>query len=208
MNFDLEEKLFTLVEEGKLNEAIQLAEKELKEVPNTDCHQVIGKDLKHLAADLKEYIKEFEQSTTAVLKKKQGFIKSLLSPKKNIKPAAYYCEMNGFTINYDRWFLDLFAYESYGKHDLDDWDWLADFYDLTHESLTITGFEAIQKAYQKAAENDRLKEPIVRQAYDICELLVILRLQELFQEVYLENNWTKTPMFVTAHDYELIYQAN
>ena len=185
MNFDLEEKLFTLVEEGKLNEAIQLAEKELKEVPNTDFHQVIGKDLKHLAADLKEYIKEFEQS----FKQRSS------------------CR-NGFTINYDRWFLDLFAYESYGKHDLDDWDWLADFYDSTHESLTITGFEAIQKAYQKAAENDRLKESIIRQAYDICELLVILRLQELFQKVYLENNWTKTPMFVTAHDYELIYQAN
>ena len=59
-------------------------------------------------------------------------------------------------------------------------------------------------------DNDRFEEPNIDQAYEVCELLVILRLQELFQEAYkeVENKWSKVPIFVTAHDYEMIYKVN
>ncbi len=207
MNFELADKLTELLNANKLDDAINLAENELKNIPETDFHRIIGKDLKHMTNDLKEFIKTFDKTTTEVLKKKQGFLKSIFGTKGNLKPAAYYCEMNGFTINYDRWFIDLFSFD---KFETDDWDWLSDFYDSTAKDLTITGFEEIQKVFQDVHENKRFKEPNIDKAYEVCELIVILRLQELFRATYnsCDNEWTKVPMFVTAHDYEMIYRTN
>lgn len=207
MNFELADKLSELLESKKLDKAIAMAEQELKNIPTTDFHKILDKNLLHLTSDLAKHINEFEKSTKEVLKKKQGFIKNLFGSGKEVKPAAYYCEMNGFTINYDRWFIDLFSFEIYS---LTDWEWLSDFYDSTANDLTITGFEEIQKAFEDVHENNRFEEPNIDQAYEVCELLVILRLQELFRETYKdeESEWSKIPMFVTAHDYEMIYKVN
>src|SRR5690606_1942566 len=207
MNFELADKLSELLESKKLDEAIAMAEKELNNIPTTDFHKILDKNLLHLTYDLAKHINEFDKSTTQVLKKKQGFIKNLFGSGKEVKPAAYYCEMNGFTINYDRWYIDLFSFENYS---LTDWEWLSDFYDSTANDLTITGFEEIQKAFEDVHENNRFEEPNIDKAYEVCELLVILRLQELFRETYKLNqgDWDKIPMFITAHDYELIFKAN
>jgi hypothetical protein len=207
MNFELADKLYELLESGKLDEAIAMAERELKEISTTNFHKILDKNLLHLTSELAKHINEFDKSTKDVLKKKQGFIKNLFGSEKGIKPAAYYCEMNGFTINYDRWFIDLFSFENCS---LTDWEWLSDFYDSTANDLTITGFEDIQKAFEDVHENNRFEEPNILNAYQVCELLVILRLQELFREVYKlsKDEWTDIPMFVTAHDYDLIYKAN
>ncbi len=207
MNFELADKLQELLDNKKLVNAIALAENELSRIPITDFHKILGRNLLHLTSDLINHIKEFDKSTNAVLKKRQGTIKNLLRLGKDVKPAAYYCEMNGFTINYDRWYIDLFSFE---KYSLSDWDWLSDFYDSTATDFTITGLEDIQKAFEDVHENNRFQEPNIDKAYGVCELLVILRLQELFQKIYktTRNEWTTIPMFVTAHDYELIFKAN
>ena len=207
MNFELADKLSELLESKKLDEAIAMAEQELKKIPTTDFHKILDKNLLHLTSDLAKYIIEFDKSTKEALKKKQGFIKNLFGSGKEVKPAAYYCEMNGFTINYDRWFIDLFSFENYS---LTDWEWLSDFYNSTPNDLTITGFEEIQKAFEDVHENNRFEEPNIDKAYEVCELLVILRLQELFRETYKlhQGDWDKIPMFITAHDYELIFKVN
>ncbi|MCC5916087.1 MAG: hypothetical protein JJU02_02045 [Cryomorphaceae bacterium] len=207
MNFELADKLSELLESKKLDEAIAMAEQELKNIPTTDFHKILDKNLLHLTSDLAKHINKFDKSTKEVLRKKQGFIKNLFGSGKEVKPAAYYCEMNGFTINYDRWFIDLFSFENYS---LTDWEWLSDFYDSTANDLTITGFEEIQKAFEDVHENNRFEEPNIDKAYEVCELLVILRLQELFRETYKLNQgeWDDIPMFITAHDYELIFKAN
>lgn len=207
MNFELADKLYGLLESNKLDEAIAIAEQELREIPITDFHKILGKNLLHLTSDLAKHINEFDKSTRQILKKKQGFIKNLFGSEKGIKPAAYYCEMNGFTINYDRWYIDLFSFENYS---LTDWEWLSDFYDSTANDLTITGFEDIQKVFEDVHENNRFEESNIDKAYEVCELLVILRLQELFRATYKTNqgDWDNIPMFVTAHDYELIYRVN
>ena len=203
MNFELADKLYVLLETKKLDEAIALAEAELKNVPKTNFHQLIGRNLLHLVSDLRTYIRAFDESTTDVLKKKQGFFKNILGSKKKRKPAAYYCEMNGFTINYDRWYIDQFSFD---KFSLESWDWLSDFYDSTAKDFTITGFEDIQKAFQDVHENNRFNEPHIGKAYGVCELLVILRLQELFKAAYdgYQSEWSHTKMFVTSNDYDLI----
>lgn len=207
MNFELADKLSEFLESKKLDEAIALAEQELKNIPTTDFHKILDKNLLHLTSELAKHIKEFDKSTKEVLRNKRGFIKNLFGSGKGVKPAAYYCEMNGFTINYDCWFIELFSFENYS---LTDWEWLSDFYDSTVNDLTITGFEEIQKAFEDVHENNRFEEPNILNAYQVCELLVILRLQELFREVYKASNseWSDIPMFVTAHDYDLIYNAN
>lgn len=207
MNFELADKLSELLESKKLDEAIAMAEQELKNIPTTDFHKILDKNILHMTSNLANHINEFDKSTKEVLKKKQGFIKNLFGSGKEVKPAAYYCEMNGFTINYDRWFIDLFSFESYS---LTDWEWLSDFYDSTANDLTITGFEEIQKAFEDVHENNRFEESNIINAYQVCELLVILRLQELFREVYQSGNydWSDIPMFVTAHDYEMIFKVN
>jgi hypothetical protein len=207
MNFELADKLSGLLESKKLDEAIKMAEQELREIPTTDFHKILDRNLLHLTSDLAKHIIEFDKVTKDVLKKKQGFIKNLFGSGKEAKPAAYYCEMNGFTINYDRWYIDLFSFENYS---LTDWEWLSDFYDSSVNDLTITGFEDIQKVFEDVHENKRFEEPNIDKAYEVCELLVILRLQELFRESYKLNQgaWDKIPMFVTAHDYELIYKVN
>jgi len=76
--------------------------------------------------------------------------------------------------------------------------------------LTITGFEDIQKVFEDVHTNNRFEEPNTDKAYEVCELLVILKLQELFRATYKTNqgNRENIPMFVTAHDYELIYKVN
>jgi hypothetical protein len=207
MNFELADKLSELLESKKLDEAIAMAERELKNIPATDFHKILGKNLLHLIPDLAAHIEEFDKSTRQVLKKKQGIVKNLFGSGKAVKPAAYYCEMNGFTINYDRWFIDLFSFE---KCSLTDWEWLADYYDSTAIDLTLTGFEEIQKVFEDVYENNRFEEPNIDKAYEVCELLVILRLQELFGETYQLNpgDWSKISMFVTAHDYEMILKVN
>ena len=207
MNFELADKLSELLESKRLDEAIAMAEQELKNIPTSEFHKILDKNLLHLTSDLAKHINEFDKSTKEVLKKKQGFIKNLFGSGKEVKPAAYYCEMNGFTINYDRWFIDLFSFENYS---LTDWEWLSDFYDSTSNDLTITGFEDIQKVFEDVHENSRFEEPNIDKAYEVCELLVILRLQELFRETYKLNqgDWDKIPMFVTAHDYEMIFKVN
>lgn len=199
MNFELEDILREYVKKDDLATAIQIAEKELCKVPLTDFHKLIGKDLLHLETDLSKYLSKFY----ATVKRKYTFT----FPR---KLKAFYAEMNDFTINYDRWFLDLFAFS---KLETGDDEWLADYDYAAKYDLTITGFEQFQKAYEDVHRNQKLEVLEIEQAYEIVELLIILRMQELFRETYKKAKakglkWSEYPMFITAHDYEMIYRIN
>lgn len=198
MNFDLEDKLNEYVKRNELDSAIQIAETELSKIPQTDFHQLIGMNLLHMESELDKYISKFY----SIVK-----LKYALNFGKKLK--AFYCEMNGFTINYDRWFIDLFSFSKIGE---EDYDWLADYDHLTKNDLTITGFENLQKVYEDVYKNKKYEIPEIEQAYEVSELLIILRLQELFRKTYQSaksngKKWTEFPVFVTAHDYEMIYQT-
>ena len=211
MNFELAEKLNQFLVKNEIGAAIEMAETELKSIPETDFHRIIGKNLLHLSKLLAVHLDEFYKSVqTTIPKKKQGFFKTIFSKNESGEIKAFYCEMNGFTINYDRWFIDLFAYDRISE---EYYDWLPDFYDMNDNDMNITGFEDIQKAFEDVHENNRFEEANINESYEICELLVILRLQELFRFTYktvLEDGkeWVNIPMFVTAHDYELIYRVD
>jgi len=198
MSFELEDKLNEYVKQNELDSAIQIAESELSKIPQTEFHQLIGMNLLHLESELSEFISKFYSSVK---------LKYTFSFSKKLK--AFYCEMNGFTINYDRWFIDLFSFSKIGK---EDYEWLADFEHHTNKDLTITGFEKLQKVYEDVYKNQKHNIPEIEQAYGVAELLIILRLQELFRETYKSaksngKKWIEFPIFVTAHDYEMIYRT-
>lgn len=193
MNFDLAEELNEFLVDNQLEKAVQLAEKELSALPKTDFHKIIGRDLKPLTENLVSYIDSFYKAA-----------------KTEIDVKAIYSEMNGFTINYDLWFIDLFAFTQRGG--LEDLDWLADFEVSSDDSLVISGFEDLQAVYQDYMEKEKWRNKELEAACEICELLVILRLQELFKEAkklatIQKASWINIPVFVTAHDYDLVYEV-
>lgn len=193
MNFDLADELKKYLIENRLDLAINLAEKKLNELPDTEFHKIIDRSLKALAENLVNYISTFYNN------QKNTF---------NVK--AIYSEMNGFTINYDLWFIDLFAYTEVGT--LEDLDWLADFESSSDESMIINGFEDLQSVYEDYMENEKWKNKELEKACEICELIIILRLQELFKEAKdIANkrnlNWKDILLFATAHDYDMVYEA-
>lgn len=190
---DLTGKLEQLVLDNKLEKAIKIAEEKLINLPQTDFHKIIGKNLLHLTGELVNYISEFHKTA-----------------QNEIDVKAIYSEMNGFAFNYELWVIDLFGFKECGG--LDDLDWFADFEVSSNDYMVITGFEELQNVYKDYRENEKWKDKMLREADEICSLLIILRLQELFQEVKKtaitkKVIWADIPIFATAHDYDMIYEA-
>jgi hypothetical protein len=213
MNFELYEKLSDLLKAHQLDEAINLAEYELKQLDVSPFHNVLSRDLLHLKPMLLEYIDNFYKDASMFFEGgKSSFITSLIKPKNETKQAleTIYCEMNGFAINYDLWYIELFAYNQ--KGDFDDLDWLSDFQYSSEKIMAITGFEDLQATYQDYMENEKWKDDKLKACSDICEFLIILRLQDLFRQTFIQANklkrkWVQTPIYITAHDYEIIYRT-
>ncbi|HTJ48852.1 MAG TPA: hypothetical protein VL443_05295 [Cyclobacteriaceae bacterium] len=182
---DVHEVLGPLLAEHKLKDAIHWCETELSKTSNQNDKLFINRNLNHLIGPLKEWIDKFYKRVSG-----------------NIEVKAMYCEMNGFTINPDLWFADLFAYDEY--HGLSDLDWLGDWQGENatfRDSFIISGLDDLQKEYEKGGERNLL-----------CDFLIILRFQELFknalEKAQQENSpWANIPILVTAHDWEFIYQT-
>jgi len=106
---------------------------------------------------------------------------------------AIYTETNGFDINPDSWFFDLFGFETCG--DLGDDSWLGDF-DCDISGGELLGMEALQAVYAQERKNRDLDE--VR---DIASLLVVLKFQRLIQKSLALLPDLDIPVIVDAHDF-------
>lgn len=206
MDFDIEEILQKLINDDKLSEAIQFAEKGLSKFESTDFPEIIGEDLLNQVKELEKYLDSCFRKI-----KRKSLIESFWNQNNEESIKAIYGEMNGFSINYDLWFVDFFKFNFIGEKD--DLDWLADGQGLSNKSFIIKGFEEIQKIYQVHHQNKMYEYDEHEDAADTCDYVVILRLFELFYEVInkgkLENKeWSKIPFFVTSHDCELVYKMN
>lgn len=183
------EHIQDLIQAGKIEEAIRETEAKLSQLPQSGFHQVIGKDLLHLQSTLASFLSYFYEDMTV---------------KEELEIKALYVEMNSFTTQYQRWFLHLLAYES--LHSRDNLDWLADFNGESEKTLTITGYEALQEANEKYMQSEGYRDDQLREACELHEYLVILRVQELVRHTVTANKgkaaWAAVPVFVSAHDYE------
>ncbi|MEM6845370.1 MAG: hypothetical protein AAF632_24370 [Bacteroidota bacterium] len=196
MNSELEKKLQSYLNQDDVTSCILLVERSLTDYRSSDFYKIVGQNLLHQAKYLKNYLDSFMET---------------ISLGESTK--AIYAEMNGFSINYDQWYIDFFAFEALG--DMEDLDWLADWEEgnESESPFIIEGLEPIQNIYKNYHENKLWKNPHDRKVAELCELAVVLKLQELIKKVIemgkSENaSWASMPTFVTAHDYELIYRKN
>lgn len=190
---EIEEQINEMILADRLDEAIELAEIELSKQPLTEFHRIIDCSFLALKNALINFIDNFHTQA-----------------KQKIEVKAIYVEMNGFTINTDVWYLEPFAFKQCG--DLSDLDWLADYDFYDGNVLTLGGLEKLQAAFQEYQDKESWKDEGLKHTSDLCEFLIILRLQQLFREAKItarEKNmsWANIPIFVTAHDYDLIYEA-
>lgn len=184
-----------LIRNNQLADAFKLTRNKLQQLPLTDFHYILEIEWLPLAENVALYIEKFYKSAKRKLKLVE----------------AIYCEMNAFTINYDNWFVQFFAYEKYMG--TEDFDWLAD-YDYTQDNaLLFTGLERIQSIFKDYIENEKWKDKNMKEAFDVSEYIIILGVQRLFREAYViaknkKFNWVNIPVFVNAHDYDdLIYNV-
>lgn len=183
------EQILDLIQAGKITEAIRETEEKLNQLPPSDFHQVIGKSLLHMQPALTSFLNYFYAAMTE---------------EEELDIKALYIEMNSFTTQYQRWFLHLLAYESLSTPG--NLDWLTDFSGESEKTLTITGFEALQQVNEKYMQAEGYRNDELRQACELQEYLVILRMQELVQQTLQANKgkapWAALPVFAAAHDYE------
>lgn len=111
---------------------------------------------------------------------------------------AAYTEMNGFDINPDRWYCDLFAYDHDGG--LDVFDWLSDWQSEYFEDYTIQGLEPLQAVYGSDAFHDEQYDD----AACIAGLVVVAKFQRFIQLAAQQMKHLCVPVYITAHDYDYI----
>jgi len=212
MDFTLIDELNELLKIGKIEQAIEITESKLRLQKNSGFHKILGRDLLDMTQELSESLEKFHKSANKYFKSENMKVNG----DKELK--SIYCEMNGFTINCDLWFVDFFAFPFYNG--MDDLDWTADFeFDSSDEITIIKGYEDLQRVYSETKEEDddymeieRSFDKSLEEAYFLCEQLIILRLQQLFRNAYFESKkmnfeWTRIPVLVTAHDSNLIFNS-
>jgi hypothetical protein len=117
---------------------------------------------------------------------------------------AIYLEMNGFDINYDRWYFDTFGYAEYFT-DPDDLEWLCDWSSGDWEQVTLTGLELVQNDFEWYHENEICEQENYTAAYDIAVQLVMAKFVQLVESAIQTDKFTAgIPVLATAHDFETI----
>ena len=190
------EKVENLIRTKRLDSAIDFCEQELKKLPNSSFHKVIGKTMLDQTEELNLFIDQ-----------------NFSDPKKISKTCAFYSELNGFSINWDKWFLNILAYDNKGNFYDDESEWLfEEFWGSNNpEYFIITGWGELQAAFQDYHSNEKYNIEEMQITAELTEFLIVLRLQQLFKYVITSAResgiiWSKVPWGVTAHDYHLILE--
>ena len=201
MNFEFAEKINPYLEKLDFEKAVEIATTELKKLPETDFHTILGVTLTEQAEEIADWIDEFYQKA---------------SKKKKVK--ALYFEMNEFDINTDLWFFDGFSYSKDGGLDLDDMDWLCDYNtDSQTEMKAVFGIEKLEKlqtAFSEIEEKEENEEwtDEFQDARDWCEQIIIAKFMELMRAAHLiakrkQYLWAKIPTYITEHGYDFVVKS-
>ena len=89
--------------------------------------------------------------------------------------AAAYTEMNGFYINPELWYCDVFAYTAYGGHA--EYDWLSDWQTEGFPRYPIRGMEVLQAVYASRAYGEKS----FRDAENMSSLLVVISFSSSYE---------------------------
>ncbi len=146
--------------------------------------------------------KHFTNAPRSVLKHINAFIKGCGDDGEEV--GAVYLEMNGFDINYVRWYFDSFAYADY-VDDPDDLDWLSSWSSPEWPQFTLTGLEDVQEDFRWYMENKVYEEKTYETVRELAVLLVMVRFVQLVETaIQLRNLAKPVPMLATAHEFDIV----
>lgn len=116
---------------------------------------------------------------------------------------AVYLEMNGFDINYDRWYFDSFAYDDY-PDDSDDVEWICDWTSPAWQTFTLTGLEQTQDDFRWYMENAVYDLKTHDDEKELATLLVMVRFVQLIHASLGSGTLAcPVPLLATAHDFDI-----
>lgn len=182
--FELQAELVPVLRAGDTARCERAVADRLAALPQSPFHIAIELSITNSPADIAAHFDGFFSQEAA-----------------RFKIGAAYTEMNGFDINPERWFFDVFAYSDYGGHG--EYDWLADWQSDPYDDMTITGLERLQEVYASAAFRDQRFED----AGYVAGLLVVTRFQDLIRRATRHMQGLHFPLLATAHDYDFISEV-
>ena len=105
----------------------------MRAIPTTPYHAIIGKSFLHQVGSAAEYIVEFSRAV-----------------REDFEPRAIYFELNGFTINTDRWYFEGFAYASaeLSFATTIETSWLCDWQKSASTKFVLEGAQDVQHAFE------------------------------------------------------------
>lgn len=117
---------------------------------------------------------------------------------------SIYLEMNGFDVNYDRWYFDSFGYTTY-RDDPDDHDWLCEWASPDWDTFTLTGLEQTQEDFRWYMENRIWEQKTHNDAKEVAVLLVMVRFLQLVEAALATGDLiASVPVLATAHDFDIV----
>lgn len=196
----------------QLDGLIEIIENKLRMIPVSGFHEIIGKDLLHLTPGMIFYLESFYNEANHYYKKtiQDGSILKLVPGYFKPDPVkAIHCEMNNFTLSQDEWFMDVFSYSTPPSGVPDPFDWFTHFDFFALESFIITGYEALQEAYRFYNKNSTDMNDNMDLASIYCEILIILRLQEVvIKAIESTKRFSTVPFFVTVFNNDMVLSIN
>lgn len=184
MFFQIQDELLPVLRSGDIARCERAIAERLNALPDSPFHLAFNLSISNSPTDVAVHFDEFFRMEA-----------------NRLKIAAAYTELNGFDINPDRWFCDVFAFAEYRGHD--DYDWLADWQSEDYEDMTITGLEPLQEVYASEHYSDERFEG----AKDLAGLLVVTKFQDLIQRAAPHMRKLRFPLLATAHDYDFIFEV-
>jgi hypothetical protein len=182
--FEIQEELMPVLRAGDTARCERTVAERLAALPQSPFHIAIDLIITNSPADIAGQFDRFFRQEAA-----------------RFKIGAAYTEMNGFDINPDRWFFDVFAFREYGGHD--DYDWLADWHSDSYVDMTITGLERLQEVYASSAFRDKR----FKDASYVAGLLVVTKFQDLIRQAAPLMRELQFPLLATAHEYDFISEV-
>jgi hypothetical protein len=184
VSFELQKQLKPVLRAGDIERCERVIAERLAAMPRSPFHIALDLRITNSPSDIARHFDRFFN------REAQRFTL-----------AAGYTEMNGFDINTDRWYFDMFAYDNYGGHD--DYGWLADWNSESFNQMTITGLEPLQEVYDSPAFSERSFDD----QCSIAGLLVVVKFQDLIRRAAPLMQQLQFPLLSTAHDYDFIYET-
>jgi hypothetical protein len=145
--------------------------------------------------------KHFTNTPRSVLEHINAFINNC---GEEFDVRVIYLEMNGFDINYGRWYFDSFAYAEY-VDDPDVLDWLCNWSSPKPSQLTLTGLEDVQEDFRWYTEATVHEKGAYETANEVAVLLVMVRFVQSIEAAIQSGDLAKlVPILATAHDFDIV----